>query len=500
MKRPFPWLFGWKFWRRFLLVIACGVTALAIFDTEEYWRGRYAWTNYKQQMNAQGADLRFDDYVPPRVPNEENFAATPFLAPMFDFIPGTQHQRDSNAMARIYSLQNGTVHIQDHNVWTAGDFLDLMAMAARFDKNAKTKSHFPSQAEAAQYLLHRLRPIDPILDQLRAASARPYCRFNIDYDWQPEDGIVLPHLAVVKDLCECLDIRACSELVMDHPQLAAADVHLMFRLIDCVRSEPFMISQLVRAACLKLALQPVWEALQRHQFSEEQLAVIEKALAPLDFGADAERGAHAERAMTDKIFAELQKMSFRQRARNFDDIWAAGSSPLLAPKCWLYFEELNYNKFYNDELKSLSITNGIDPDFVRHNAQSVLDELHWSGIFSALLHHRIIAAIECPGIVNFEIRMCHAQDNAHMALIACSLEQYRIAKGEYPSDLSALAPQFLPAVPHDLILDRSFIYRPKAGSSNYTLYSVGWNKKDDNGAYPRKGLSTEEDGDWVWKQ
>ena len=37
------------------------------------------------------------------------------------------------------------------------------------------------------------------------------------------------------------------------------------------------------------------------------------------------------------------------------------------------------------------------------------------------------------------------------AQIACALERYRLAHGEYPETLDALVPQFIEKVPHDII-------------------------------------------------
>src|SRR5258708_2267447 len=77
---------------------------VALFYAEENWRGYRAWETYKQQRTAVGEDFEVADFIPPRVADDENFAMTPALAPLFNFVPGTQRWRNTNAPALFQSL------------------------------------------------------------------------------------------------------------------------------------------------------------------------------------------------------------------------------------------------------------------------------------------------------------------------------------------------------------------------------------------------------------
>ena len=83
---------------------------------------------------------------------------------------------------------------------------------------------------------------------------------------------------------------------------------------------------------------------------------------------------------------------------------------------------------------------------------------------------------------------------ANEALIACALERYRLAHGQYPEALDALIPQFIEKVPHDLIGGQPLKYRNTG--ERFLLYSIGWNERDDGGV-PGKTIP---EGDWVWEQ
>ena len=47
-------------------------------------------------------------------------------------------------------------------------------------------------------MLRALEKFNPVLEELRSASRRPYARFNIHYEEDFAPTILLPHLAVVR--------------------------------------------------------------------------------------------------------------------------------------------------------------------------------------------------------------------------------------------------------------------------------------------------------------
>jgi hypothetical protein len=66
-----------------------------------------------------------------------------------------------------------------------------------------------------------------------------------------------------------------------------------------------------------------------------------------------------------------------------------------------------------------------------------------------------------------------------LARFAVALAGYRHEQGRFPSNLAALAPQYLAEVPKDPFTGADFVYKPAA--DGYLLYSVGPNCKDDGG-------------------
>ena len=99
-----------------------------------------------------------------------------------------------------------------------------------------------------------------------------------------------------------------------------------------------------------------------------------------------------------------------------------------------------------------------------------------------------------PNFVKATQTMARNQTLANEAYIACGLERYRLANGQYPETLDALVPAVRGEAPHDVIGGQPLKYHLTA-DGRFALYSVGWNEKDDGGV-PGK---TPTEGDWVWQ-
>jgi hypothetical protein len=124
----------------------------------------------------------------------------------------------------------------------------------------------------------------------------------------------------------------------------------------------------------------------------------------------------------------------------------------------------------------------------------------------------VLEALFVPNWNGAAEKFAHAQSATDLARVAIALERYRLAHGEFPESLDALAPQFMEKVPHDVIGGQPLHYRrtsdPSSQSSDaaneqFILYSVGWNETDDGGVVVLKKGSTGEvdrdEGDWVWR-
>src|SRR3954468_186979 len=99
--RLFRWLISWRILRLGVISLAALLTLAGLAYAVVNWRGQRAWAAYQARLEARGGKLHLKAFIPPPVPDDQNFAMTPFLAPLFDFNPvplkeGESRWRDTN--------------------------------------------------------------------------------------------------------------------------------------------------------------------------------------------------------------------------------------------------------------------------------------------------------------------------------------------------------------------------------------------------------------------
>ena len=105
-----------------------------------------------------------------------------------------------------------------------------------------------------------------------------------------------------------------------------------------------------------------------------------------------------------------------------------------------------------------------------------------------------------PALGRAAEKCAQSQSSVDLARVACALERYRLANGQFPDTLAALAPKFIDSLPHDLINGQPLKYR-RPDDGQFVLYSVGWNETDDGGTVglTKYGNPDWNKGDWVWR-
>lgn len=514
-------------WRYFFWLVVLAALVV-LFYTEENWRGQWAWDRHQQQLQARGAPIAASDFIPAPVPDDENFAMTPLLAPLFDFVPGTQKWRTTNgpalpqSFAARYDAASSLIKSKPgpHSTSWTGPTTDLIEWASAFLQSTNT-AHSNARVirtdftppQAAAEVLEALSQSEPAIEELRAATQRKYCRFNIRYQQENPATILLPHLAALKHISQILQLRASAELAGNQTDAAFADLNLMFFVVDACREEPILISHLVRFSLLQLALQPFAEGFGH--WSEPQLRSFEERLERFNFCADITRSLQAERvlfgsAMIDYIQRSPDRLQVLANLGDMvgpgDDhlngIAAAGVVLAAAPNGWLNFERLNHSRIFEDYFLPIidPTERRISPDLARKAEEHVAAEGNHSTL-TLTLRHRFFAGLLLPSVSRVLQKTAFTQTAADLAAVASALERFRLVNGAFPESLDLLAPQFIARLPRDVVNGRPLKYR-RVARDQYLLYSVGWNQQDDGGTIGLNGKGEGIDlktGDWVWK-
>ena len=462
------------FLHRALKTLGVLAVLLLLFHLVENWRGKRAWEQWKQSREAQGDHFDFAAFIPPPVPDEQNFATHPLIA-------GPVSGKEWEGMPSPNLITNLDPSILGD--WRTGTVIDLPAARA---------------ALKAQDLDAVLATYAAPLDQLAVAAKRPQSRMLNSYT-NFED---IPALIGFRAVIRVLRFRALVRLQQGRTDAALEDTLTGLRVIQHLQKEPYLICQLLRAAMVNLMLQSVWEGVAAHRWNEAQLAELQRSLEPVDLLASFRLSFMAERSYTLQALQKLSKRSLWARIRNpyptliENPSWSQGLLSLLfIPKGWAYQNAVRREAFFLAEF-------GIPIDPVRHRIhveeqKRVLAEIEGRSRSPYSFNEKQ----EAPLMVAQNIRFARSQSAIDQAIVACSLERFRLAKGDYPAALEALVPAYAKALPNDLVSGEGLHYE-RLDKDHFRLYSIGWNLQDDGGQAaldPKdQRKPDQEQGDWVW--
>jgi hypothetical protein len=508
------WLFCWRNFKRFLFGLACFATLIALFYAEEDWRGKHDWEKFKREWVVKGEHFDFASVIPESVPDDQNFALTPVVASSYSYIltrngekiPG--EKRDTRLMNRL-DFDLGDVDLKTNGIgnWAKGTTSDLKPWQTLYRELATKTNLFeiPAQPQSpATDVLLALGKFDPTVEELRQAGLLPESRFPLNYATENPATILIPHLAELKRTALLLQLRAIAELQTDQTEKSLDDVKLMLRLAGSVRTEPFLISHVVRIAILQIALQPVYEGLAERKWSDKQLVALDSALAKFDFLADYGVAIRGERGL-DVAGIEYIRRS-HNRFRTLTDLSGerdgfqmnmAAIALCAGPSGWFYQNELHFCQFYNKWYLPVADDK---------NQRVSLAAVHAAGnkIYPETNHRtpgKLLEAWLLPALNNMVEKFAYVQSSINLARVAIALERYRLTRGEFPVSLDALAPQLMEEIPHDVFNGLPLKYR-RINDGQFVLYSIGWNGKDDGGNVAFRKNSENVDinqGDWVWR-
>ena len=456
--RFFKWLISGRIQKRIWVSIGIFVLLFALAAQSLKWAARSEWENWKAKWEAKGEKFDIASVVPPKVPDDQNFAKSQFFAPLFD------HDVDSATFNEARDRFDIKTASSLRYAWRKGKHRDFVVWESAFYESDLAK----------------------LADDLK----RPHCRFNIRY----EDGFaaVLPHLSTMKKAATLFALSSAQRLSKGDTTGAWQDTLNGIRLGEQLRTEPFLISQLVRIAILEINFQTFWEGQVNHQWSAEQLTAFQETFQSIDLLAGMESAIRAERNMINHWFTSVAQGG--TQAQGFDEL---NSSLDYFPAFFFYSNQYQINRILTEIILS-----GIDVSNHRLNVHQFkkMEEEILDLKSSFLPFRHAIALMMLPGLNKVALKVSQTQAALDQSAIVAALERYRLAKGSYPEKLTALRPKFIAKIPGDLFHEQGLVYRINEDNS-FTLYSTGYNGTDDSGEFFIRGESIDfAKGDWPWPQ
>ncbi len=482
---------SWRILRRMLITLAIFATLIALFYTEEDWRGKRAWENCKHELEAKGAVLDWDKYIPPPVPDDQNFFKAPKMQEWF--------QRNSPGFTASYTNE-------------------LYGLLTNADKVAVI-----TNATAAATFLAWSDQFQPEFDLIRDAIKRPYARMDGNYSRPFE--IPIPNFVSSRVLAQALAQRAKCHLLLGQPEKALREVMLLNDSRHLLERAPtgkpmLLVDAMVNVAITGRYVNTIADGLQKQAWQEPQLAALQKQLEKINLPQLVVESFNTEQAASTctlettpgyKVADLLSGVGFSVDKNKTSTFRLRLKNPmylliLSAPRGWVYFNMVTDAQLLQKEIEAVDTGKQLISPRAMNNAA-----VDMNATFGHASPYNYIAAMMIPNFIKAWQTTTKNQTLVNEAQVVCALERYRLAHGEYPEALDALVPQFIEKLPHDIIGGQPLHYRRMAdqpsqssgsASGKFLLYSIGWNETDDGGvdSPPAKNGGTDyAQGDWVWK-
>ena len=543
---------AWPKLKPWLLFVSILLGWVALFYLEENWRGQRAWEQYRHELEAAGEHLDFAAFIPPPVPDDQNFAMSPIWSVCNQTIksPPKEEAGDSYSPANTNPVNPLLMTIERNGVlfpappgntakvpfpsgayfittnlspdttnangqyqppttgrWMEAKLTNLKAWQFFYRLPQDTNRPYvprtneftlPDQLQSpAADVLQALSKYAGPLEELRQASERPYSRFPLNYEAKSPNSIRVPHWRPLKECAQVLSFRAVAELYDRQTNQALADIKLILYLAGSVKNEPVSETMQVRRGIIDTVIQPIWEGLAQRLWSDDQLKQFDQELAAYDALYDYDQGLRRELAL------QLKEIEYLKNNRangmtdmNGDTVWLPTLAYWLSPGGWFYEGERKVARVFN---AALPTPYERDHRMLSRRIPRRVGDIEAEERRSKWNPSNLALAFTTPTYGQALHILAQTQASVDMARIGCALERYRQTHGNYPETLDALVPEFMVAIPHDIINGQPLHYR-RTTNGLFILYSVGWDEKDDGGVpAPRYDFLNRVPGDWVWQ-
>lgn len=454
------------------------VVALLVFGlyAHENWRSRRNWRVFQQELQQRGESLDLAVVLPGPVREDDNFANSPIFQQLVQGTGRTTLEKrlwsavgqEFNANSYFGRSARRTDEIRRQRMDFTTNFSWLLPPGAKMSTNPQ---------QAAVSVCEGLGPLEADLRAITEASRRSGFQLSTNRQFAVVFDSENRSLTVLQQLEFLFRLRASARLVTGEAEAAGEDVLTCLRLAGLARQSPDAHGTLRTQRLLYGALQPLWEGAVSHRWNDSQLVAFQTQLEQFQLLADYTNAvrrvvlAHVESWLTESESDQPVGM-IRVPGGSFLEhkelVWQ--------PSGWWLDQCIQLYQAGRDAVARVDVPAG-------RVAQEYLD------LEGLPLDHQVYFFLQSyswdpgPELLTF------AQCSLNQSILACALERYRLAHGEYPESLTQLVPRFLKQVLPDVPHGRPMHYQ-RESSDRFTLRGLGANGVNDQDN-PRSD-------DWLW--
>ncbi len=341
------------------------------------------------------------------------------------------------------------------------------------------------------------------LQRLREASKLNRSRYPVDWTrgWDTD----IPHLTKAKSAAQVLQREAALHVENRRPDMAVDSITTINSLARSLDQDPCLVSQLVRAVILHYAHQSTERLVNQTRPTDARLRTLQEMFHGNQEREPFTRALVSERCFSLDLFQQsrekfvaLLEMLFKWTSQTNNIEAMAGAFVVNKDADCLFYleavERLIAASQLSDSRQAVAIAKTVEAQL--RAVASEPAEKRW--VVSTFLVLEVPHAEPPDGsLVNGPVAW-FAKQMRTIALMrtaetALAVERYRLAnKGQLPSDLNALTPEFLSVVPIDPFDGRPLRYSRLA--KGYVVYSIGVDGQDNGGKESERASKAGEDG------
>jgi hypothetical protein len=481
VRKVFAWYRSHRRWTPIALL-----AALCLLHFSLNWSAEWRWQRYCREARVRGVKLTLVEFTRSEIPDGINFAALPMMQDTF-----AGRGKDT------FSLPNppGSYRYPLFENAVKGTRMDWVSWRLDFQRAGLIKEFSSDPVRDV------LRALDSFAPQFREWSEwrnRPQCRFPLDLQQGPD--LALPHLSIFRDAARVFSMRMRAHLALGDSAAAYADFREGFQVYHALREEPMVIMGYTRTSAVLDLIAAAGNGLRDHAWASEELRKIEADLATIHVMEDYGLALSSARAEMNSFRSLLVDASTEERRKLAADMSRPGSGEAFLDGAFLRLipnwvsrdNQLRENR-YIDELLARVDSTGRRIDLTRP-APSAPDNI--TGRVGKV--HYFLYGISGPIQTATERQYLRTQVRLDLAGIACALERFHQARGDFPPTLNELAPDFVAELPVDPYAAGPYRYR-RGEEGSFRLYSIGPNRRDDQGKLDvAKSERNQADDIWLY--
>ena len=419
-------------WSRGKLAVATVVAVILCMMT--YWNMDAVVGQQAAALRAESGSLALS-VAPDRVPDRQNAAIIYGQAfeTLGDYKTWPKKQRE------------------DWNKWTQFGSRQSNEKPEPFDPTDPALGKFLEDKASVVALLHR-------------AAALPGCYFDHEYG-RPSFDMLLPELSQLRSMARLLALDARAKAARSDGAGAVADLNAIFAMAEHCSRAPLLISLLVAIAIDNLGTDSLEAVLAAGNLTAEDLAALHVS-DTIQYGRLFKRALIMEEAFGLSVFHEM--------AGGLDtNAFALTGSDLSIPKGFgtlygiflLRDDVASYRRFLKQYQDMAA-----EPYYLRKN--------RWESSADLLKENRgIVTTLIAPALSSCAETATRADARHRLARLGLAISRYRAEHEDWPSELGALTPEYIIALPLDPFDGQPL--RLKQTDSGPIVYSIGPDGQDD---------------------